>query len=117
MKVKILIILMCAATSFSGCSSYKPREAGFFKVGYEEIELDSGKYQLTYYGSDHDNVDDVKRLWHRRANELCSGADYKVDKEQAGVWNSNGYVVLPPVLVATDNSNLSYRGEVLCKSE
>jgi hypothetical protein len=116
MNMKTLVILTCVA-GVSGCSSYKPRDDGFFNVGYEETALADGRYQLIYYGSDHDDAEDVKQLWHRRARELCAGAEYRAEHTLTGTWTSNGYVALPPVLVAADNVNLTYRGGVLCQSE
>jgi hypothetical protein len=114
MDNKALILLMTVVI-INGCSSYKPLEDGVFKVGYKETKLENGGYLLTYYGSDHDNEEDVEKFWHRRARELCSPAEYEVVKGHAGEWKSDGYVVLPPVLVAAENTNTTFSGEVHCK--
>jgi len=116
MSKKFLFLLACVVLA-NGCSSYKAREDGVFKIGYEETKLENGGYRLTYYGSDRDDEEDVKKFWYRRAQELCSGAEYEVDNEQSGKWKSNGYVVLPPVLVAAENANPTFSGEVHCKSK
>jgi len=114
MNKKALVLLIYVVIA-SGCSSYKAREDGVFNVGYEEIKLEEGGYRLTYYGSDHDDEEEVKKLWHRRAQELCSPAEYEVVNDQAGEWKSDGYVVLPPILVAAENANATFNGEVHCK--
>jgi hypothetical protein len=115
MKYKALALLM-GVLIISGCSSYKPLEDGVFKVGYKETRLEDGGYLLTYYGSDHDNEEDVEKFWHRRARELCSPAEYEVVKGHAGEWKSDGYVLLPPIIVAAENANPVFSGEVHCKS-
>jgi hypothetical protein len=114
MDSKALVLLM-AVVILNGCSSYKPLEDGVFKVGYKETKLENGGYLLTYYGSDHDNEEDVEKFWHRRARELCYPARYDVVKGHPGEWKSDGYVVLPPVLVAAENTNSTFSGEVHCK--
>jgi hypothetical protein len=116
MKKNVLFLLV-GTVIISGCSSYKPRNEGFFKVGYEETMLADGKYKLTYYGSDHDDGEDVKRFWHRRAHELCGEVGYDTENEHAGKWNSGGYVLLPPVVLAGENANDAYSGVVLCRSK
>lgn len=114
MNKKALALLICVVI-VSGCSSYKAREDGVFKVGYEETKLEDGGYRLTYYGSDHDDKEDVKKFWHRRALELCSPAEHEVVNGHAGEWKSDGYVILPPILVAAENANSTFSGEVHCK--
>jgi hypothetical protein len=116
MKKEALVLLSCSAIMI-GCSSYKPLKEGVFHVGYEETKLPDGGYLLTYYGSDHDDKDDVENYWHRRARDLCSGAEYDDSNGQEGAWKSGGYVILPPVFVATENANPTYSGEVRCKAE
>lgn len=116
MKNKAPIILLTVILA-SACSSYKPLEDGVFKVGYQETKLVDGGYQLTYYGSDRDDEEDVKNFWHRRARELCYPATYETTKAHAGEWKSDGVVILPPVLVAAENANATYSGEVHCKAD
>ena len=72
--VLISSLFMFAA---SGCSTYKPREDGFGKMGYEEKKLDDGTYILSYYGSSMDDEDDVREKWNQRASKLCGGNNYQ----------------------------------------
>lgn len=72
---------------------------------------------MIYYGSDHDNEEDVKHLWHRQAQELCAGREYEVIGGQSGDWKSNGFVLLPPVVVAAESANTTYSGEVFCSDK
>ncbi len=101
MKTLPVITLSIISLLSVGCSTYKARNDGFSKIGYEENQLDDGSYQLTYYGATTDDHKNVEKLWHVRANELCNGGEYESSTKNEN-WVFDSYTVLPPPLSAPD---------------
>ncbi len=116
--VKNLLIIGAIAIvtiSLTGCT-YKASKAGLSKIGYEEKLLDDGTYKLTYYGSGFSKHDDIVKLWHKRAKELCSGQKYESDTKNEH-WISNSYTVLPPFFFKSKAAAPSIEGKLRCKSK
>ena len=114
-NVVIIGVFVTVTLSFVGCT-YKESKAGLSKIGYEEKLLDDGTYKLTYYGSGFSKHDDIVKLWHKRAEELCVGQKYESDTKEEH-WTSNSYTVLPPFFFKSKSSAPSIEGTLRCKSE
>jgi len=108
-------VAIIATVSLIGCT-YKSSKAGLSKIGYEEKLLDDGSYQLTYYGSGFSKHDDIVKLWHKRAEELCKSKEYKSDTKNEH-WISNSYTVLPPFFFKSKAAAPSIEGKLRCRSE
>ena len=115
MKISTILTLFIFFLLTVGCSIYKARNDGFSKIGYEEKQLDSGSYQLTYYGATTDSHKNVEKLWHKRAKELCSGEKYEsaTNKEN---WAFDSYTVLPPLFFKNKAAGPSIEGKLRCNS-
>jgi len=116
--MKNTILIFSILTLFiSGCTTYKQRSEGFGKMGYEETKLADGTYKLSYYGSMHDDEDDVKEKWKKRATELCGNDKFQSDVSTTE-WEYNGFVILPPLLFITDSaSSPLVEGTLRCKKK
>jgi len=115
-SIKIGLVSLLAGTiivGISGCSTYKPREEGFGKMGYEEQKLDDGTYVLSYYGSSMDDEEDVREKWNKRASELCGGTQYQAETSEKE-WSYDGYTIIPPLLFKTKASSPLIEGKLSC---
>ncbi len=108
--------IIVAAVSLVGCATYKSSKAGLSKIGYEEKLLNDGTYQLTYYGSGFNKHDDIVKLWHKRAAELCNGQEYESETKDEH-WISNSYTVLPPFIFKSKSAAPSIEGKLRCNNE
>lgn len=113
MKIAALLIAISVIT-VSGCSTYKPRDEGFGKMGYEETKLEDGTYSLSYYGSSLDDEEDVKKKWHKRAYELCGKSDYQSDVSTRE-WTYEGYTIIPPLIFKSKGASPLVEGKLTCK--
>lgn len=113
MKHAILVFTLLAIF-IAGCSTYKPRNEGFGKMGYEESKLKDGSYILSYYGSSLDDEDDVKNKWNKRASELCSKKEFHSDISTKE-WTYDGYVLLVPLIFKTKSTSPLVEGRLKCK--
>lgn len=109
-------VVMLIALSIGGCSTYKPRNEGFGKMGYEETKLEDGTYVLSYYGSSYDDEEDVKRKWEKRAAELCGVNKFKSDVSRKE-WTYDGYVLLPPLIFKSKGASPMIEGKLECKEK
>jgi len=114
-KSIIIGTVMVVTISLTGCS-YKASESGLTKIGYEEKLLNDGTYELIYYGSGFSKHNDIVKLWHKRAKELCVGQKYESDTKNEH-WISNSYTVLPPFFFKSKSAAPSIEGKLRCKSE
>ena len=110
LSVATIIVLAAVAT---GCSTYKARDEGLFKIGYEEKKLDDSSYQLAYYGATSDKEEKVKELWHKRANELCGGSNYEASTNSDN-WVFDSYTVLPPLIFKNKGAAPLVSGRLKC---
>jgi hypothetical protein len=110
-----LVVVALLTLSVGGCSTYKPRNEGIGKMGYEETKLEDGTYELSYYGSSFDDEEDVKRKWEKRASELCDADKFQSDVTEK-VWTYDGYIVLPPLVFISKGSASSplVEGKLKC---
>lgn len=113
MKYTVLILLLLVML-IGGCSTYKARDAGFGKMGYEETQLEDGTYILSYYGSSFDDEDDVKKKWQKRAAELCGTGEFQSDIS-AKEWMYDGYVVVLPLIFKSKGASPLVEGKLKCK--
>jgi len=113
MKTAILIFTLLVI-SIGGCSTYKPRDEGFGKMGYEESKLEDGTYMLSYYGSSLDDEEDVKNKWNKRASELCGQEEFQSDVSTKE-WTYDGYVLLVPLIFKTKGASPLVEGKLKCK--
>ena len=111
-----VVVVTLLALSIGGCSTYKPRNEGFGKMGYEETKLEDGTYMLSYYGSSFDDEEDVKKKWEKRASELC-GADKFQSDISAKEWTYDGYVLLPPLIFKSKGASPMVEGKLECKEK
>jgi hypothetical protein len=107
------VVAALLALSVGGCSTYKPRNEGFGKMGYEETKLEDGTYILSYYGSSFDDEKDVKKKWEKRASELCGADKFKSDVS-AKEWAYDGYVVLLPLIFKSKGASPLVEGKLKC---
>ncbi len=117
--MKNLVVIgtvMFVAVSIVGCATYKASEARLSKIGYKEKLLDDGSYQLTYYGSGFSEHDELIALWHKRAEELCSGQQYESNTTNEH-WISDSYTVLPPFFFKSKAAAPSIEGKLICKGK
>lgn len=112
-KLEKLLVLFFVSVLIAGCSTYKARDDGMFKVGYEEALLDDGSYQLTYYGSTSDSHERVEKLWRRRANELCRGEAYEASSEKSR-WQFDAYTILFPLVILRKAAAPTVEGTLKC---
>jgi hypothetical protein len=112
MKSKF-IVLALLTLSVGACSTYKPRNEGFGKMGYEETKLDDRTYMLSYYGSSNDDEADVQEKWNRRASELCGGDQFQSDVSSKA-WSYDGFIVLPPLIVIGEGESPMVEGKLKC---
>ena len=116
MKMLRLFIVTALGATLIACSTYKAREEGFGKMGYEEKRLEDGSYMLSYYGSSFDDEEDVKEKWNKRAEELCGSAQYKAETKSKE-WTYDGYTVLPPLVFKSRGASPLLEGKLMCKSK
>lgn len=116
MKIAKSIMIVALVTALFACSSYKAREDGFGKMGYEEKKLEDGSYMLSYYGSSFDDEKDVREKWNRRAAELCGGSKYNAETKSKE-WAYDGYTVLPPFFFKSKGASPLLEGKLVCKSK
>lgn len=114
MKPVISLIVVLVVGIAGACSTYKPREEGFGKMGYEETRLEDGSYMLSYYGSSLDNEEDVREKWNRRASELCGKRSYQADVKSKE-WTYDGYTVIPPLIFKSKGASPLVEGKLSCK--
>lgn len=114
MKILKYFIVTALGATLIACSTYKAREEGFGKMGYEEKRLDDGSYMLSYYGSSYDDEEDVKLKWNRRAAELCGGTHYNAETKSRE-WTYDGYTVLPPFIFKGKGASPLLEGKLMCK--
>jgi len=113
-KFEKILAMLFITTLVAGCSVYKARDEGLSRVGYEEQRLEDGSYQLTYYGATSDSHEDVEKLWHRRANELCQSEHYDASTEKDH-WVFDAYTVLPPLVFKNKAAGPVIEGRLHCK--
>lgn len=116
MKPAKSIMIVALGTALLSCSSYKAREDGFGKMGYEEKKLEDGSYILSYYGSSFDDEEDVREKWNRRAAELCGGTKFNAETKSKE-WTYNGYTVLPPLFFKSKGASPLLEGKLMCNSK
>ena len=112
----ISLFLVIFTLVITGCSTYKQREEGFGKMGYEETKLEDGTYRLSYYGSTLDNEKDVKKKWNRRASELC-GKNMYSSEVTTKEWTYDGYVIVLPLIIKTKGASPLVEGQLKCKQQ
>jgi hypothetical protein len=110
-KISILIILTVFGAN--ACSTYKPRNEGFGKMGYEETKFEDGTYKLSYYGSTLDNEDDAREKWNKRAAELCGKKTFN-SKTSNKEWTYDNYVILLPLLIKSRGAAPLIEGKLAC---
>lgn len=111
-----LVAMTMLILFMSGCSTYKPRNEGFGKMGYEEKRLEVGSYLLAYYGSSFDDKEDVKDKWEKRAAELCGAGSIQSDVSTKE-WTYDGYVLLIPLIFKTKGASPMVEGKLECKDK
>ena len=116
MKIFKSIVIAVLVVTLHACSTYKAREEGFGKMGYEDKKLGDGIYMLSYYGSSFDDEEDVRKKWHRRAAELCGGDQYTAETKSKE-WTYDGYTVLPPLFFKSKGASPVLEGKLICKSK
>ena len=116
MKMLKSIIITALVTVLCACSSYKAREDGFGKMGYEEKKLEDGSYMLSYYGSSFDDENDVRKKWNKRATELCGSDRYKAETTSKE-WTYDGYTVLPPLFFKSKGASPLLEGKLMCNKK
>lgn len=116
MKIVVLFVISTFVVAAGGCSTYKPRDEGFGKMGYVEKKLEDGAYMLSYYGSSLDDENDVREKWNRRASELCGKGKYSADVASKE-WTYDGYTILPPLLIKSKGASPLIEGKLVCKTK
>jgi hypothetical protein len=107
------VVVALLALSVGGCSTYKFRNEGFGKMGYEETKLEDGTYQLSYYGSSYDDEEDAKRKWKKRASELCGSKKFQSDVSEKE-WTYDGFAMLPPLILISKGASPLIEGKLKC---
>jgi len=114
MKIVLLLIFVTVVGTTGGCSTYKQRDEGLGKMGYEEIKLEDGTYKLSYYGSSLDDAEDVTEKWNKRASELCGKGKYQADVTTKE-WAYDGYTIIPPLIIKSKGASPLVEGKLVCK--
>lgn len=114
MRSTLITFILFTSIFNTGCSTYKPRDQGLSKVGYQEHKLEDGSYQLSYYGASHQSRETVEELWHQRASTLCANRSYDASPQQ-GDWTFDSYIILPPLLFKNESNAPSLSGQLSCR--
>lgn len=73
MRTRFAAFVVFAASSLTGCGT--PYQARGFRGGYEDYQAGAGTVMVSFKGNGYTSQSDVTRMWHRRAAEVCGGAD------------------------------------------
>lgn len=112
-------ILFVAASMLvlTGCASatYKARNKGFTRFGYEVKELDKNRFEIKFYGAKRDSHEKLKAFWMRRARELCGKRRYQSEIHQ-GSYLGKSLLILPPVIIFKEGPWPVVSGIATCRS-
>jgi hypothetical protein len=73
----VIVALMCASMVMQGCSSpYQPLASSPNGLGYADEKLADGVYRITLVMHLFVSPADARKLWNRRAKELCGSNMY-----------------------------------------
>jgi hypothetical protein len=81
MKFKNVFLFIALSIFVSGCTTpYQKKDFWNYTLGgYEDSRIGEDKYSLKYVGSKQTKMEGIKKMWHRRAKELCSSDAYVAD--------------------------------------
>ena len=59
--------------SLSGCAAPYKKVGGFpyGDLGYSDEMLAKNEFKIKYFGREWDDISQLKKLWHKRASQLC----------------------------------------------
>jgi len=117
MKLKNVFIFMVIAILVSGCTTpYQKKDFWNYTLGgYEDSTIGEGKYSLKYVGSKQTKMASIKKMWNRRAKELCGSDKYIADFVEGSDTHSQtvGYAGVPvssthklPAVIGTVTCNV-----------
>lgn len=122
MKIsKGYLLIVALMTIFIGCSS-RTHQSEYTKlvspsnvyyniaVGYEEFQISSNKYSVTYSGYVSNNKNDVMKFAHKRAKEICNNLNLsEYDTSNSSINEEK----IP--LIGSEVKRYIYSIEITCK--
>lgn len=99
MKLKNVFLLFVLSILVSGCATpYQKKDFWNYTLGgYEDSRIGEKKYSLKYVGSIQTKMESIKKMWHRRAKELCGSDAYVANFIEGSDTHSQtvGYAGVP----------------------
>ena len=115
MKRRIITLTVLCAAFLAGCASatYKPRNEGMTRFGYEQTKISENEYTIDYYGAKSDSYKKLEELWHMRAKEVCKSKKYQADLSKE-TYEGKTFILLPPFVYYDKASWPLLKGKLSC---
>ncbi|KPJ91425.1 MAG: hypothetical protein AMJ53_11700 [Gammaproteobacteria bacterium SG8_11] len=115
MKLRTLLLTTMAIAFLAGCASatYKPRNEGLTRFGYEETKTAENEYSIDYYGAKSDSYEKLEELWRKRAEEVCKSHNYQAILAKEA-YDGKTFLLIPPFIYYDKASWPLLKGKLSC---
>jgi hypothetical protein len=116
-NLKTFALSVLAVAFAAGCASatYKPRDEGITRFGYEQAKISETEYTIDYYGAKSDSYEKLEELWRQRAEEVCKSKNYRASLAKE-TYEGKTLLLLPPFVYYDKTSWPLLKGKLSCIS-
>jgi hypothetical protein len=115
MKIRGLVLTMVTLVFLAGCASasFKSRDEGFTRFGYEEKKVSGYEYAIDYYGAKSDSYEKLEGLWRKRAEEICQTKNYQASFAKE-TYQGKTFLLVPPFVYYSKSGWPLLKGKLVC---
>ncbi len=115
MKQGTVISALLATVLLAGCASatYKPRDEGITRFGYQQTRISENEYSIDYYGAKSDSYEKLEELWRVRAEEVCKSKDLQAEISRE-TYEGKTFLLLPPFVYYDEAGWPLLKGRLRC---